>query len=148
MDLRGAPLPEGTNAARKHTADEASASKTPPAEAQLLPTLCTRRDPAIPQPPAAEAAGGGEESRGSAAARWEQTGGAQIASLFLRERGTGPRVSSAKKVPVTYQCLDQRGNYLYNFKHDLPIEGNWERIIRLLVNTTSNAGWFHTLTVL
>ena len=91
MDLHGAPQPEGTNAARKHTADEDSASKTPPAEAQLLPTLCTRRDPAIPQPPAAGAAGGGEESRGSAAARWEQKGGAQIAFLCLRERGNRPR---------------------------------------------------------
>ena len=91
MDLHGAPQPEGTNAARKHTADEASASKTPPAEALLLPTLFTHRDPAIPQPPAAEAAGGGEESHGSAAARWEQRGGAQIAFLLAGERGTGPR---------------------------------------------------------
>ena len=92
MDLHGAPQPEGTNAARKHTADEASASKTPPAEALLLPTLFTHRDPAIPQPPAAEAAGGGEESHGSTAARWEQRGGAQIAFLLAGERGTGPRL--------------------------------------------------------
>ena len=85
MDLHGAPQPEGTNAARKHTADEASASKTPPAEALLLPTLFTHRDPAIPQPPAAEAAGGGEESHGSAAARWEQRG-VHKSPFSLRER--------------------------------------------------------------
>ena len=59
VDLRGASRPERTSTTHKLDADAATTSMTPPAEALLLPTLCTRRDPAIPHPPAAGAAAGG-----------------------------------------------------------------------------------------
>jgi hypothetical protein len=59
VDLQGAPPPKGTNATCKHNTGHATTSTATPAEALLLPTLCTRRDPAIPHPPAAGAAAGG-----------------------------------------------------------------------------------------
>jgi hypothetical protein len=54
-----------TPASAKGHTDRAAVTKTPPASHLREPTLCTRRDPAIPRPPAAGAAAGGEESTGS-----------------------------------------------------------------------------------
>ena len=59
VDLQGAPPPERTSTTRKLSTGDATTSMTTPAGDQLLPTLCTRRDPAIPHPPAAGAADGG-----------------------------------------------------------------------------------------
>jgi hypothetical protein len=50
-----------TPASAKGHTDRAAVTKTPPGSHLREPTLCTRRDPAIPRPPAA----GGEESAGS-----------------------------------------------------------------------------------
>jgi hypothetical protein len=70
----GAPRTEKKVAIHKSFSDAAAFSTAPPASSLLLPTLCTRRDLSIPQPPAAGAAGGGEESGRSPAARWAKRG--------------------------------------------------------------------------
>jgi hypothetical protein len=73
-ELHRGPPRERKVAAPKGHSDIATTSSTPSAGHLLGPTLCTRRDPGFPHPPAAEAAGGGRGNRRIAAGEVVRTG--------------------------------------------------------------------------
>ena len=92
VELQEATPPEGTSTTCKHNTGEATTSKTTPAGPVLLPTLCTRRDPAIPHPPAAGAAAGGRGITRIAGGEVGAEGDRRKSPLStVREEETGPR---------------------------------------------------------
>ena len=97
-DATGATIVEERTATCKSQSVDAAISIAPPAGILRWPTLCTRRDPPIPRPPAAGAAAGGGESSRSPAARWRKRGGRKKCSFHCRwGKGSGPTRSVLSK---------------------------------------------------
>ena len=69
-ELHRAPPPKGKNTCTKSFSAAAATSTTPSASSLTHPRLYTHRDSGIPQPPAAGATAGGEESAESTVASW------------------------------------------------------------------------------
>jgi hypothetical protein len=87
--LQRDPPREGKTAAPKSRSDFAATSMMSPFGHLLEPTLCTRRDPGFPHPPAAKATGGGRGNWGIAAGEVGQLGEfrKRLSATVVGERG-------------------------------------------------------------